>query len=313
MSIYRWIINLPAATQLFRLQWQDRFDCEMLYLSIIIPNQLCTLQTHRTTKLKKNLKLVAQVSKFSPYRFMERTHVPCENYGAAKMLQRVRRLRVAVARTSTAIKVNFEHVASRFRQSPVWRSLSDTWACQIFQDEENERPWGFVLDVAWCQQVCMNPVVVCPQTFVCDGSSCEICLWTWQRWVEETGLSIMNSQRCQIPLLWICVNRKTASPKSKTASPKSKTDALPLIRGSLEQNSHLRSFNEIVHSWNRSILQLRNSSIREQFCKGMVQSVRESLRKGKIKAKKSSVEEKFSQGKDLPSEIDQWRNTSVKQ
>ena len=36
-----------------------------------------------------------------------------------EMLQRVRRLRVAVARTSTAIKVNFDHVASRFRQSPV--------------------------------------------------------------------------------------------------------------------------------------------------------------------------------------------------
>lgn len=88
MSIYRWIINLPAATQLFRFQWQDRFDCEMLYLSIIIPNQLCTLQTHRTTKLKKNLKLVAQVSKFSPYRFMERTHVPCENNGAAKYFAR---------------------------------------------------------------------------------------------------------------------------------------------------------------------------------------------------------------------------------
>ena len=67
------------------------------------------------------------------------------------------------------------------------------------------------------------------------------------------------------------------------------------------------------YDWNRSILQLRNSSIREQFCKGMVQSVRESLRKGRIQAKKSSVEEKFSQGKDLPSEIDQWRNTSVKQ
>lgn len=113
--------------------------------------------------------------------------------------------------------------------------------------------------------------------------------------------------------IWICVSRKTASPKSKTASPKSKTDALPLIKGSLEQNSYLRSLeiNEIVHAWNRSMLQSRNSSIREQFCQGMVQStkrsVRESLRQGIIQAKNSSVEETFSRQKDQP-----W-NRSVKE